>query len=559
MTLQELVQQAASAHLDRVAVCFDECNGRPPVCHSYKTMLSAASELASFLQSHGDLQGIWEIGLFCQPGVNKFMSSYETLLNFDTVSVGHMDLALFRLQWENVEVNWLLSTRKEKSENGNGKSTLSSEDRSTDEEHMAVRQKPGLAYVLHTSGTTGMPKVVRVPHACILPNVQHFRLCVVQARVCVNACALCACLPEEASGLPLSLIHATPTLLKRFGSQLIKSAVLSASTSLRVLALGGEAFPSLAILRSWRAEGNKTVIFNIYGVTEVSSWATFYRIPEETLNSTLKCELSVPLGRPLLGTVVEVRDTNGFTIQDGTGQVFLGGKNRVCFLGDEMMVPLGTMRATGDFVTLKDGEMFFLGRKDSQIKRHGKRLHMKLVQQVAEELQQVDSCAVTWYNQETLILFIVPKDGLVKDCLFKELQKHLPDHAVPDEIVRIETLPLTPHGKVDVSELNRIYLDYQNSKPKNKLHGKEELWGKLQYLWKTILSLPEDTVTVPDESLFLSSGGDSFKATWLFNEIEKLIGTSIPGLLEAILSTSISEVYSHIIATVFTDEDLAFT
>nr|XP_044986196.1 beta-alanine-activating enzyme [Jaculus jaculus] len=638
MTLQELVQQAASAHLDRVAVCFDECNGRPPVCHSYKTMLSAASELASFLQSHGDLQGIWEIGLFCQPGVNvpswilgilqvpaayvpidpesppslsthfmktcnlkyiliekklmnKFMSSYETLLNFDTVSVGHMDLALFRLQWENVEVNWLLSTRKEKSENGNGKSTLSSEDRSTDEEHMAVRQKPGLAYVLHTSGTTGMPKVVRVPHACILPNVQHFRILfditqedvlflaspltfdpsVVEIFVALSSGACLLIVPTSVKVLPsklaavlfshhkVTVLQATPTLLKRFGSQLIKSAVLSASTSLRVLALGGEAFPSLAILRSWRAEGNKTVIFNIYGVTEVSSWATFYRIPEETLNSTLKCELSVPLGRPLLGTVVEVRDTNGFTIQDGTGQVFLGGKNRVCFLGDEMMVPLGTMRATGDFVTLKDGEMFFLGRKDSQIKRHGKRLHMKLVQQVAEELQQVDSCAITWYNQETLILFIVPKDGLVKDCLFKELQKHLPDHAVPDEIVLIETLPLTPHGKVDVSELNRIYLDYQNSKPKNKLHGKEELWGKLQYLWKTILSLPEDTVTVPDESLFLSSGGDSFKATWLFNEIEKLIGTSIPGLLEAILSTSILEVYSHIIATVFTDEDLAFT
>ena len=59
-----------------------------------------------------------------------------------------------------------------------------------------------------------------------------------------------------------------------------------------------------------------------------------------------------------------------------------GGRNRVCFLDDEMTVPLGTMRATGDFVTLKDGEMFFLGRKDSQIKRHGRRLNTELVRQV---------------------------------------------------------------------------------------------------------------------------------------------------------------------------------
>lgn len=59
-----------------------------------------------------------------------------------------------------------------------------------------------------------------------------------------------------------------------------------------------------------------------------------------------------------------------------------GGENRVCFLDGEMAVPPGTMRATGDFVTVKDGEMFFLGRKDSQIKRHGKRLNIELVQQV---------------------------------------------------------------------------------------------------------------------------------------------------------------------------------
>lgn len=74
-----------------------------------------------------------------------------------------------------------------------------------------------------------------------------------------------------------------------------------------------------------------------------------------------------------------------FSLNIFTTLVFIsyeGGRNRVCFLDGEMTVPLGTMRATGDFVTLKDGEIFFLGRKDSQIKRHGKRLNIELVQQV---------------------------------------------------------------------------------------------------------------------------------------------------------------------------------
>ncbi|KAM4811985.1 beta-alanine-activating enzyme isoform X3 [Urocitellus parryii] len=639
MTLQELVQQAASLYLDKIAVCFDECNNQPPVYYTYKTVINAASELSDFLLLHCDFEGIREIGLYCQPGINlpswilgilqvpaayapidpdsppslsthfmkkcnlkyilvekkqinKFTSLHETLLNYDTVTVEHKDLVLFRLHWENADINLKLNDRKEKCAKEKRKNSMRSENNSIEEkEHMDVRLKHCLAYVLHTSGTTGTPKIVRVPHACILPNIQHFQVLfditqddvlflaspltfdpsVVEMFVALSSGASLLIIPPSVKVLSsklaevlfshhrVTVLQATPTLLRRFGSQLIKSTILSSSTSLRVLALGGEAFPSLTVLKSWRGEGNKTQIFNIYGVTEVSSWATTYRIPEKILNSTLKCDMPVQLGFPLLGTVVEVRDTNGFTIQEGSGQVFLGGKNRVCFVDDEITVPLGTMRATGDFVTVKDGEMFFLGRKDSQIKRHGKRLNIELLQQVAEELQQVESCAVTWYNQEKLILFIVSKDDLVKNYIFKELQKYLPNHAIPDEIVLIDTLPFTSHGKIDVSELNKIYLDYMNSKPEKKLNGKEELWEKLQFLWKSVLGLSEDLLKVPEESLFLNSGGDSLKSIRLLNEIEELVGTSVPGLLEIILSSSILEIYNHILQIVFPDEDETFS
>ncbi|XP_055444620.1 beta-alanine-activating enzyme isoform X4 [Bubalus kerabau] len=590
MTLQELVHQAASLYSDKIAVCFDECNNQPPVYYTYKTVINAASALSNFLLLHCEFQGIREIGLYCHPTINlpswilgilqvpaayvpvdpdsppalsihfmkkcnlkyilvekvhisKFKSSYEALLNYDMLTVEHNDLVLFRLHWKNVEVSLVLNDRKEKYEKGkmtkNMHSESSSEEKS--EEHMDVRQKHCLAYVLHTSGTTGIPKIVRVPHACIVPNIQHFRVLfeithedvlflaspltfdpsVVEIFVALSSGASLLIVPTSVKMVPsklaavlfshhrVTILQATPTLLRRFGSQLIKSTVLSTNTSLRILALGGEAFPSLTVLKSWRGVGNKTQIFNIYGITEVSSWATFYRIPEKILNSTLKygfqllrrvkrgCELPVQLGFPLLGTVVEVRDTNGFTVQEGNGQVFLGGRNRVCFLDGEVTVPLGTMRATGDFVTVKDGEIFFLGRKDSQIKRHGKRLNIELVQQIAEGLQQVESCAVTWYNQEKLILFMVTKNDLVKDHIFEELQKHLPSHAIPDELVLINSLPFTSHGKIDVSELNKIYLNYRDLKSECKLSGKEELWEKLHHLWKTDIQNRESLNTPP--------------------------------------------------------------
>ena len=109
--------------------------------------------------------------------IQKFKSSYEALLNYDMLTVEHNDLVLFRLHWKNVEVSLVLNDRKEKYEKGkmtkNMHSESSSEEKS--EEHMDVRQKHCLAYVLHTSGTTGIPKIVRVPHACIVPNIQHFR------------------------------------------------------------------------------------------------------------------------------------------------------------------------------------------------------------------------------------------------------------------------------------------------------------------------------------------------------------------------------------------------
>ncbi|KAF3825183.1 hypothetical protein GH733_005817 [Mirounga leonina] len=562
---------------DKIAVCFDECNNQPPVYYTYKTVVNAASELSNFLQLHCTFQGIREVGLYCHPGINlpswilgilqvpaayapldpdappalstHFMKKCNLiLLNYDTLKE-HNDLVLFRLHWKNVEGSLMLNDRKQKYEKEKMADSTNSGNSNEEKVLFEITQEDVLFLA---SPLTFDPSVVEIfvalsSGACLL---------IVPTSVKVLPSKLAAVLFSHHR---VTILQATPTLLRRFGSQLIKSTVLSASTSLRVLALGGEAFPSLTVLKSWRGIDNKTQIFNIYGITEVSSWATFYRIPEQFLNSTLKSELPVPLGFPLLGTVVEVRDTNGFTIQEGRGQVFLGGRNRVCFLDDEMTVPLGMMRATGDLVMVKDGEIFFLGRKDSQIKRHGKRLNIELVQQVAEGLQQVESCAVTWYNQEKLILFLVSKNDLVKEYIFKELQKRLPSHAIPDELLLIDSLPFTSHGKIDVSELNKIYLNYLNLKSECKLNGKEELWGKLQYLWKSILNLSEDPLKVPDESLFLNSGGDSLKSIRLLNEIEKLVGTSVPGLLEIILSSSILEIYNHVLQTVFPDEDLVFS
>lgn len=111
-----------------------------------------------------------------------------------------------------------------------------------------------------------------------------------------------------------------------------------------------------------------------------------------------------------MDTVVEVRDEHGRVVKEGEGQVFIGerdlmgaltharrsncgdtksclslgagGEDRVCLLDDEEAVVPGTMRASGDWVSVEDKQLFYLGRRDRLIKRHGKRVNLDALQQV---------------------------------------------------------------------------------------------------------------------------------------------------------------------------------
>ncbi|NWQ70771.1 ACSF4 enzyme, partial [Neopipo cinnamomea] len=644
MTLQELVARATSLHSDRAAVWFDECTGKPPAFHTYTTVVELARELTAFLQMHCDQQGKCEIGLYCYPGINlpswilgilqvpaayspvdpdapptlstyfmkktslqyilvendkinKFRMSHDGYFSHDSSTMECIGLTLFQMSSSNTDLNSQVDDMKSKCEpfkavvNSQPEYTICPDQtkvKTSEGGSMDVGQKDTLAYVLHTSGTTGIPKIVRVPHKCIVPNIQHlksifeitqedvlflaspltFDPSVVELFVALTSGASILIVPNTIKMMPVELsaalfhhhhvtvLQATPTLLRRFGAHIIKSTVLSANTSLRVLALGGEALPVLSLLKSWKHKENKTSIFNLYGITEVSSWATCYKIPEEVFSADFRTDFPIPLGSPLLGTKVEVRDTNGSAVLEGEGQLFIGGEERICFLDDEITVPLGTMRETGDFVRVQNGNLFFLGRKDNQIKRHGKRFNMECLQQAAEDLCQVEACAVTWYQQEKLLLFVLPKDDLEERETLKELQKHLPAYAVPDEIVVIKALPLTSHGKVDISELNKIYQNHLNSRRRDsKLSDAEELWERLQYLWKSVLGLLGDSTEVSKDAVFLYSGGDSLKALRFYGEIEMFVGKAVPGLLEVILSCSIEEVYRHILKMLITDED----
>ena len=116
--------------------------------------------------------------------------------------------------------------------------------------------------------------------------------------------------------------------------------LLGPHSSLQVLAFGGEACPSSTTLAQWQHSRNNTRIFNIYGITEVSSWATCYELPqapdshtEQPTDSLLSTDggsdvldnaTIVPLGDSLLDTCVELRDEYDSVVTSGNGEIWIG-------------------------------------------------------------------------------------------------------------------------------------------------------------------------------------------------------------------------------------------
>ncbi|KAG7488869.1 hypothetical protein MATL_G00038990 [Megalops atlanticus] len=655
-TLHEMVQKAAVCHSGRIAVTFDSCAAVGYVSRTYSELLSAAEELTSLLRIR-DRRQERLVGLYCQPGINlphwilgilqvpaayvpldpdappllsvrvmeqsrltfavvqshltqTFLSSFTPHLPLEVCEVWQtQDLTLVKILHESGTDSQEAAGEEEHGQGEQPPSELCSLSA-----EMGIGSQGALAYVLHTSGTTGVPKTVRVPHQCIVPNILHLRSLfqitaddvifmaspltfdpsVVEMFLALSSGACLLMVPTVIKKVPSRLatvlftrhrttvVQATPTMLRRFGGRVLRTTVLCTSSSLRVLALGGEVCPSVPVLRSWREEGNSTRIFNLYGTTEVSCWATCYQLQLEAGN-----DVSVPLGTPLMGTVIEVRDERGGVVTHGSGQVFIGGHERVCLVGDEVAVAPGTMRSTGDWVEVRGSHLYYLGRRDRLVKRHGQQLHLDALQQMLECLPQVEACAVSLYEGQRLLAFVVPaspsrdlqRDPSSSDPapsssdptpssndlappprslqteILGRLSQLLPSHGIPDTILLVLALPLSSHGKVAMDELIQVYERRRACHVSHDpLGDKDALRQHLQMLWKEALAL-DGSAEVGEEAHFLLSGGDSLRSLRLCDDITASLGVTLLGLLEVILNGSFSDLLNHIAMATFQKEN----
>lgn len=393
---------------------------------------------------------------------------------------------------------------------------------------------PGdLCYVVYTSGSTGVPKGVLVPHEGVANLAEwHQRTFEVRpgdrvsqlARPSFDAWAL-EVWPCLAAGATLHLLEgrlpgssdalaewiSTQAITVCFLTTVLASDLLDQQVggSLRVLLTGGEK------LRRRPPDGLAYKVFNLYGPTETSVVATYAEVGPHGGTP--------PIGYPLPGMRAYLLDEERRPVPPGSvGELYIGGTgvahgylNRPELTARRFMTdpvdPASRMYATGDLAReLPEGGLAFAGRADDQIKVRGFRVEPGEVESALRALPEVREAVVVKAEQsEQLVAAVVPVDPANRPDpvrVRRDLARELPDYMVPGAVVVLDALPMTPHGKVDRKALAQ---PREPAEPVAESGGfRTDTERMLAELWREVLQVS----SVDRDDSFFESGGDSLLA-----------------------------------------------
>ena len=344
------------------------------------------------------------------------------------------------------------------------------------------------AYVLYTSGSSGRPKGVLVPHVALIN-----KLTTLSARLGLDTQTRFGVLTSigfdpilEQIGCPL-LVGGTSVLLsdevqadpEAFWAVLsaysltvldctpsFLESVLEASPAgllLDTLLVGGDRFP-LALLDRLHQRQVARQILNLYGPTETCIDVTAFEAREVAGMDT------VPIGSPQTNYRVYVLDGRLEPVPVGVaGELYVAGiglargylnqpgQTAERFVADPYgREPGGRMYRTGDVARWRpDGTLEFMGRADAQVKIRGFRVEPGEIEATLTAHDAVTQAAVLERDDgpggKQLVAYVVPTSGAMLEAatLRRALSERLPDYMVPSAFVVLDSLPLTPNGKLD--------------------------------------------------------------------------------------------------------------
>ena len=439
------------------------------------------------------------------------------------------------------------------------------------------------AYVVYTSGSTGQPKGVMVRQESFLNLVLWYLhdygfssddRCLLIGSIGFDMTQKNLFTPLLAGGtlvIPdeyfdpgaiarliaeqqVTVINCVPSA----AYQLIESQTRwPALSSLRLLALGGEAI-RLNPLRPWlRSEHCRARLLNMYGPSECTDIAI---AADYGKDEAAACAYTLPIGRPIYNCTAYVLNERMKLQPRGViGELFLGGVGvsdgyvnldaltRTSFL-DDALPGAGRIYRTGDLARIdRDGVFHYMGRADQQVKIRGYRVETAEIDAIIASCPNVKQ-ATTLEREDangehSLVSFLV-LDGDdagadFVDDVFTRVRKvlidTLPGYMVPARFVRLDAMPLTPNGKVDRRELaNRASTATAWRYARQLRAPTDETQARLLELWRELLGVEE----IGTDDNFFELGGHSLLATRLTSRVHKDFGLDDASL-------SIKEFFHH--------------
>ena len=413
---------------------------------------------------------------------------------------------------------------------------------------------PGnLAYVMYTSGSTGTPKGVSVTHRNVVrlvkatnyaafgPDEVFLQLApasfdAATFEVWGSLCngARLVVMPPETPSLPALgqalREHGVTTLWLTAGLfHLMVDERPGDLRGVRQLLAGGDVLSVPCVQRVLRDRRDGALI-NGYGPTETTTFACTY-----PMGAGARLGATVPIGRPIANARAYILDKHLEPVPVGVpGELYIGGDglargylNRPDLTAEAFLPspvaerPGERLYRTGDLARyLHDGAIEFLGRIDFQVKIRGFRIEPGEVEAVLGGHPAVHVAAVVAREdtpgQKRLVAYVAHRPGraAAKNDLREYLKGRLPEYMVPSAFVALESMPLTPSGKVDRRALPA---------PGRPGTGREESYAAprtpveevLAAMWAEVLGL--ERVGIHDD--FFEAGGHSLLATQLISRV----------------------------------------